>query len=77
MSAPAPCLCDFCKHLRQRIPLPGAPEGMTDNGIPTCTVFPRGIPAAFWTGRKEHTKPYPGDGGIRFEPVDTGDLKGR
>jgi len=33
----------------------------------TCSAFPEGIPDIIWFGKNPHTKPYPGDKGIRFE----------
>jgi len=33
-----------------------------------CTAFgERDIPEAIWNGRNPHTKPFPGDNGVRFE----------
>jgi hypothetical protein len=37
-----------------------------------CVAFPRGIPAEIVTGAIDHTKPYPGDGDIRFLPRGSG-----
>ena len=37
----------------------------------TCKAFPKGIPAVIWNGENDHTRPYPGDNGIRFEEKDT------
>ena len=34
-----------------------------------CYAFPNGIPEEILTGEFDHSKPYPGDNGIRFEPV--------
>ena len=33
-----------------------------------CNAFGR-IPDEIWYGRVQHTKPYPGDNGIMFEPI--------
>ena len=45
--------CRSCAHLRL--------EGR-------CTAFPGGIPLRIWVNDHDHTKPYPGDNGIRYEP---------
>jgi len=38
-------------------------------GWKSCIAFPDGIPDKIWTGKVDHTKPYPDDGGIKFEPI--------
>lgn len=35
----------------------------------TCAAFPKGIPTEIWNGENSHTTPFPGDKGIRFEPI--------
>lgn len=47
-------VCTFCKNLR---------TGQT------CRAYPKKIPEAIWSGDNKHTEPFPGDHGIRFEPV--------
>ena len=36
---------------------------------PTCAAFPNGIPSDILDGTVAHRAPYPGDRGIRYEPV--------
>jgi len=38
-------------------------------GTATCTAFPDKIPAAILAGHHDHTKPFPGDKGVRFERI--------
>lgn len=51
--------CNHCRHYRRRLAGPA-----------TCDAFPEGIPREILTARHMHTSPYPGDHGIRFEPID-------
>lgn len=34
-----------------------------------CSAFPDGIPLEIWKAENNHTSAYPGDNGIRFEPI--------
>lgn len=40
-------------------------EHLTGYGI--CRAFPDGIPPEIATGEHDHTKPFPGDQGIRYK----------
>lgn len=55
---PSSALCRLCRHFR----------GPSASRL-TCDAFPLGIPRAVLDGRADHRRPYPGDDGIRFEPV--------
>lgn len=50
-------ICHHCKHL-------------DDDDSRTCAAFLDGIPDVIWRAERDHRKPYPGDHGIRFEPID-------
>lgn len=52
-------VCSGCIHLKVDI---------LGGGV-SCTAF-KEIPDAIWTGRDDHTKPFPGDKGILFEPIE-------
>lgn len=48
-------VCTYCKQAE---------------GFRSCKAFGREqIPLPIWDGENDHTEPYPGDGGIRFEPA--------
>ena len=38
-----------------------------------CAAFPDRIPREIWNGERDHNSPYPGDRGIRFEPMTDAD----
>ena len=39
----------------------------------TCAAFPDGVPDDILTNFRTHVEPYPGDNGIRFDPIDKND----
>lgn len=51
-------MCYGCRHLDQ------------DSVRHTCSAFPGGIPAPIWFSQYDHREPFPGDHGIRFEPIE-------
>lgn len=52
-----PPACMGCRHYRPEKPV-------------TCSAFPTRIPDRIWLQGDPHTKPFPGDHGILFEPKD-------
>jgi len=50
--------CNVCKNLI-----------MTEEYL-VCNAFPEEIPEEILTGEYDHTKPYKGDNGIQFEPIE-------
>lgn len=60
MTTTAAPICNGCTRFRRR-----------DGGYGfRCDAFPDGIPEAILTSDRDHRKPYRGDGGLRFDPVD-------
>jgi hypothetical protein len=51
-------LCIRCKHLKD-----GEPGAMV------CEAFPDGILLPILLAKADHRQPYPGDHGVRFEPL--------
>jgi len=49
-----------CKYFK-------APVGPPEDPVFVCDAFPAGIPEEILSGRDKHEKPYPGDGGVRYE----------
>jgi len=39
-------------------------------GVKQCNAYPLEIPQVIYTGEHDHRKQYPGDNGIRFEPLE-------
>ena len=46
--------CGACKHYDEDL---------------ECKAFPFGIPDEILINKHDHTKPFPNDNGIRFEPI--------
>jgi len=49
-------------------PLPQCPTCKHYIGLGRCAAFER-IPSKIVAGKHDHREPYPGDNGIRFEPL--------
>ena len=45
-------------------------EGIEEDFVNFCSAFNDGIPYEILTGENDHTKPYKGDNGIQFEPIE-------
>ncbi|HAG12050.1 MAG TPA: hypothetical protein DCK76_11950 [Desulfotomaculum sp.] len=50
-------VCTYCKNL------------FSQPGERKCNAFPNGIPLDIWLGLNKHRQSFPGDNGIRFEPL--------
>jgi len=57
-------VCTFCKNLNIK-------------KLRSCKAYPKkeGIPMIIWGGKNNHKKPYKGDNGIQFEPVEEAKAK--
>jgi hypothetical protein len=40
----------------------------SEDVVPMCKAYPDGIPMEIFREEVDHTKPYPGDNGIQYEP---------
>jgi hypothetical protein len=54
--------CDACVHLNREV---------SYNPM-RCDAFPDGIPIPIQANKHDHSKPYPGDHGIRYEQIRPG-----
>lgn len=50
-------VCSLCRHVQV-------------DEMRKCAAFSDDIPLEIWKGQNDHRKPYPGDHGIQFEPVE-------
>ncbi len=58
MTSIAPPICAGCKHR------------IGDLRDPKCAAFPAGIPWDILLSKADHRAPFPGDGGVTFDPTD-------
>jgi len=56
--------CFNCKHFI------GIPSSGAGEGVPKCKAYPIEIPEKIFENEVDHTKPFPGDKGILFEPIE-------
>lgn len=58
--------CALCRHFRGVKWL--GEEETTERLI--CEAFPEGIPEVILLDERDHREPFPGDRGVRFEPIE-------
>ena len=58
-------VCYYCKHYIR----PDRVVEVMKEVRRECKAF-KHIPLDIWNGRNKHTKPYKGDNGIRFKPIE-------
>ncbi len=71
MRYPGPKWCEECMHLHPTEFRKKMNEEGEQEFISICDAFPNGIPDEIYREGFDHTKPYPGDHGIQFEPIET------
>ena len=54
-----PAQCNYCRHFHFAV-----------KGPASCAAFPDGVPREIRGNEFDHRLEYPGDQGIRFEPID-------
>jgi hypothetical protein len=57
-TAPAECPCWTCAHFD--------PRALEQHGQMRCDAFPAGVPVWIQLGQVDHTRPFPGDQGLRY-----------
>lgn len=67
-------ICIKCRHYFGMHYFEREAEHLEGDYLPVCRAFPKppGIPIKILRGEHDHKKPYPGDHGIRFEPIEDG-----